>query len=247
MEFIFVGLIWFVAGFINGLSGMGAALVAVPLLSLLLDIQIIIPLACIMVTTVCGLLAWHFREFCEFKSVLPFIISSIPGSIVGAYLLKYIPTVYLQIAMSLFLISYVLWSLTYNKQKKEPRENYILALLCGFISGLTGASISFSGPPIAVYVIYAGWTAQKSLVTFGLGIFFISLITCIMHASTGLYTQALLPYVLVAIPAVSIGMFLSFPLIKYITQSNFKIILLVVIGISGIVSGIRAIFQLGIL
>jgi len=122
MELIFVGLIWLIAGFVNGLSGMGAALVAVPLLSLFIDMQIIIPLSCIMVTLVCALLAWHFREHCDLKSMRPLIYSSLPGAIIGAYILKYVPTVYLQIGMSLFLISYVAWSLSYRQVCATQKE-----------------------------------------------------------------------------------------------------------------------------
>lgn len=246
MEFIFVGIIWLVAGFINGLTGMGAAMVAVPLLSLFIDMQIVIPLACIMVPIVCALLAWRFRSHYEIKAILTLVFSSLPGSIVGTYILKYVPTIYLQIMMSIVLILYVIWMLTNKTKNTQPRENKTLALLCGFASGVTGASISFAGPPLAIYIIYAGWSTSKTLANISLGVMFISLITCITQAAAGLYTKELLPYVLVGIPTISLGLIASFPIIKYISQKTFKILLLVLIGVSGIVAGIQAISQIGI-
>ena len=246
MELIYFGLIWFLAGFINGISGMGLALVAVPLLSLFMDIQIVIPLACLLVPLASMMMTWSFRKHCNVKSCIPFIISSIPGAILGTLLLSYVPTLYLQIAMSLFLIFYVLWSLGYKKSNEEPQENKAIALICGFFSGLSGSSISFAGPPVVIYAIYARWNAKKVLATLGFTLFFISLIAVFTQAAAGLYTKELIPYILIAIPTAAVGILIALPVVKYISQENFRRLLLVIIGISGIIAGLKALDQLGI-
>lgn len=50
MESIYFACIWALAGFVNGISGMGAALMAVPFMTLFMDIQLIVP---------------HFAQFLE--------------------------------------------------------------------------------------------------------------------------------------------------------------------------------------
>lgn len=40
MIYVWIGTVWFGAGLIQGLTGFGSALVAVPLLSLFLDLQL---------------------------------------------------------------------------------------------------------------------------------------------------------------------------------------------------------------
>ena len=245
MELFFVGIIWLIAGFVNGLTSMGAAMVAVPLLSLFMDIQLVVPLACLMVPIVCTLLAWHFRKYCEVKAVLPLVLSSFPGSILGTYLLKYVAAAHLQIIMAVVLVSYILWVLSQRSQNTQPKDNKILAVLCGFASGVTGASISFVGPPLAVYVIYSGWSTKKTLASLSFGTAIITLITCVTQAAAGLYTRELMPYALVGIPSISLGVIASFPIIKYISQKVFKTLLLIIIGISGIIAGIQGISKLG--
>ena len=88
MEQICFAGIWILAGFINGISGMGAALVAVPFMTLFMDIQLIVPLSCILVTILSSVLAIKYRSEFHVKIILPALFCAVPGAVLGSYFLK---------------------------------------------------------------------------------------------------------------------------------------------------------------
>ena len=65
---------WFLAGFVNGLAGMGAAMVALPLVAALIDPAALVPSTCIVVTALTAYMAWaYWRDF-HFADILPLLI-----------------------------------------------------------------------------------------------------------------------------------------------------------------------------
>ncbi len=46
---------WFLAGLVNGISGMGAAMVALPFLTVFMTPQEFVPISCIVVTVILSL------------------------------------------------------------------------------------------------------------------------------------------------------------------------------------------------
>ncbi len=241
MESIYFACIWALAGFVNGISGMGAALMAVPFMTLFMDIQLIVPLSCLMVVVLSSTLAIKYRSEFHVKIILPALFCAIPGAFLGTQVLKILSSHVLESIMAVFLIVYVLWNFFHIYTPKEERNNAILGGACGFFSGFFGSTISFTGPPLAIYILYTGWKQEKALGALGSALIIITGTTCISHYFAGLYTKEFLHYLLIGIPAGILGMLISFPFIKYITQKTFRKILLLVIGFAGIMCLTRVI------
>ena len=89
-------------------------------------------------------------------------------------------------------------------------------------------------PPLAIYILYTGWKQQKALGALGSALIIITGTSCVSHYFAGFYTEEFLTYLYIGVPAGILGMLVSFPFIKYITQKNFRKILLVVIGFAGL-------------
>lgn len=245
-DYIFVAITWGVGGFINGLSGMGAAMFAVPILSLTLNMQTNIAVSCLMIPIMSILMSWNMRKQCKKQYVIPILLGALPGTAVGTYILKVVPTLYLQMTMSIVLLSYVIWCLTQKSATSEKNDNKALLCFAGFMSGITGSSLSFFAPPLAIYVIYVAWSPTKTLAALSISYFIMSMMTCFFQAIAGLYTQEVVTLSLICAPVVAIGVLLSFPVIKFITPKVFKVILLIIIGASGLMAGINALSTLGI-
>src|SRR6185437_10082051 len=85
-----------------------------------------------------------FKKSIRWEIVKWFVPAAIPAVWLGAWLLKFLTPIYLELAMGLFLISNVQVLLKKPKELhlvKRPR-NYVLVIigfLAGFLSGLTGA------------------------------------------------------------------------------------------------------------
>lgn len=235
-DFIYplVFLLWFVGGFVSGVSGIGGAMVAVPVAAMFLPIHDVIAICCITNVVMDGCIAlMHFR-YCRVSAVVPMLIGSVPGAFAGLYLLQTLSGSFLQGAVGVLLLYYVYWQHTFRVARPH-KESWPVGGTAGFGAGLLGTAISFDGPPVAAYGLYAGWEPRVFLGT--LGVFFVirSLLTCVLQAGAGFYTPDVIHCVMFTVPAVILGTLCSFPVVKRIKVDVFKKVLLAVIVGGGLV------------
>lgn len=230
---------WLVGGFVSGVSGIGGAMVAFPLLALFIPVHQLIPLTCVLNVVMDGCLAAMHCRHCRGSALWPMLAGSIPGSFAGLYILQICSGAVLQGAVGLLLIYYVYWQKTFRVQgvMRHPR---LLGASAGFGAGLLGTAISFDGPPIGAYGLYMGWEPRVFLGT--LGVFFVirGTFTVILQAWAGFYTPEVLGYALFGAPGVILGTLLAFPVARRIPQKAFQQVLLIIIGVAGLVCLVRA-------
>ena len=114
----------------------------------------------------------------------------------------------------------------------------------GFASGFANAAISFSGPPVAIYALYVGWDKDTTRGTLSLYFLGISICTCIVQAAAGLYTPVVVKAALWGMPGALVGLVVSLPVARFVRESVFQGILLVMIAFAGSVCIIRAVESL---
>ncbi len=129
-EIVFISLGWFVGGFINGVAGFGAAMVAMPLIAPFMGLSIAVPMCTLIVLTLNFQVSWTFREYIEWSYVKGIFIGAIPGVILSVFVLEYISETYLKIGMGAFITCYALWSLY-----EENSSNRIINSAWGYVSG----------------------------------------------------------------------------------------------------------------
>lgn len=141
---IIIFIVSFLAFSISAICGGGAGLMLIPILGRILPI-IQVP-AAISIGTFSSSASRLviFRENICWHIVKYFVPTALPAVWLGAYLLKYLNPLYLEIAMGLFLISNLsfLFKKPIEINKKEKPANFILTIIgfsAGFLSGLTGA------------------------------------------------------------------------------------------------------------
>lgn len=230
---LIVCLSWFVGGFVSGVSGIGGAMVALPVVAMFLPMHETIVLTCLLNVIMDSCIAvMHFRH-CRFSSLLPMLLGAVPGSVLGLYVLKVFSGEALQAGVGLVLLFFVYWQ--HHSRIQARGESRPLGCAAGFGAGLLGTSISFDGPPIAAYGLYAGWEPRVYLGT--LGVFFVvrGLVTCVLQAGAGFYTPEVVHYACYAAPAVMLGTLLSFPVVRHIRVEVFRRVLMVIIAAAAIV------------
>lgn len=231
---------WFLAGFVNGVSGMGAAMVAVPIIVTLIPAHDVVPVSCLVVTAVSGHMAWNFRKGCRFQSLRNMFIGSIPGSLVGLTILLCIPSSLLQLLTGSVMVLFVLWQCCKKQNTVRNPETFTKSVFAGFTSGILNTSISFGNPPIGAYALHLGWNQEETVGTMNIFSFGAFIIACIFHAFAGLYTKEVLILAAWGIPASMLGIVCSMPVARRINAMTFKRILLTVIACAGINCILRA-------
>ena len=101
------------AGFIQGLSGFGSVLVALPILVLFLDFDLAVPLASIWGMTINTILLLQLRAHLRLKNILPLTLAAIPGIPLGVYILVNANTRLLEMLLGVLLLIfslYFIWS-----------------------------------------------------------------------------------------------------------------------------------------
>ncbi|MFV0421072.1 sulfite exporter TauE/SafE family protein [Oleidesulfovibrio sp.] len=231
---------WMIAGFVSGVSGVGGAMVALPVVATFIPMHVVIPLSCILTLVMdISIALMHFRH-CRYSALRPMIAGCVPGAFAGLYILQIVSGAMLQGGVGLLLLFYVYWQCTYKVSTKSG-ESWSKGSLAGFGAGLLGTTISFDGPPVGAYGLYAGWSPRVFLGT--LGVFFVAraTMTCILQASAGMYTETVLSYAMYGIPATMIGTLLAFPVVRHINQQVFRRVLLFIITLAGMVCLVRSV------
>ena len=146
---LFVFFAWILGGFVSGVSGIGGAMVAFPLLALVIPVHQLIALTCIINVVMDGCLAgMHFRH-CRLSSLWPMLAGSVPGSFAGLYILQICSGAVLQGAVGLLLLYYVYWQMTYRAAQGPVSHPQMLGAAAGFGAGLLGTAIPSTARPSA--------------------------------------------------------------------------------------------------
>ena len=217
-------------------------MVAVPVAAAFIPMHDLIPLSCILNVAMDGCIAcMHFRH-CRVSALWPMLVGSLPGAVIGLFILQFVSGAVLQGAVGALLLYYVYWQHTFRVTGVHA-ESWARGGAAGFGAGLLGTAISFDGPPIGAYGLYMGWNPRVFLGT--LGVFFIirGTMTCVLQAAAGLYTPALFDYAVYGVPGTILGTLCAFPVVRHINVDTFRRVLLFVIVLAGLVCLGRSLLQ----
>jgi uncharacterized protein len=178
-EIVYLCLIVFTAGFVQGLTGFGSMMVALPLMALFIDIKSAIPLIVLLGIAINTMLLFQLAKHFERKKWMPLLLSSLPGIIIGIYILKTVETRILEILLGVVILTTA--TAMWISKGPEKELSKISAYATGFIAGLLGGSMGAPGPPVIIYTSLQPWTKQQikaTMVAFfaiggvGIGIFY---------------------------------------------------------------------------
>ncbi len=240
-DYIFL-VVWFIGGFIGGISGMGASMIAVPVLLAILEPDVLVPVSCIISAVICLYLSWVYHKTCITSVLKRLLIGSIPGSVIGVYVLVIIRAEYIEILAGLALLYFVYLQYMHDRaadvvQREEvPMKSYFV----GFCTGTLNSAISFGGPLVAAYALYLGWAQAQFMGTVSVFGFLISVMVCIFQAMAGLFTTEVLTLGATGSVACILGAACATPVVKYIPLKVFKRILLILLICSAVMCIERA-------
>ncbi len=198
-----ISAIFLLAGFVQGMTGFGSALVAMPLLSLCLDVKSAVPLCILNSVVITTFLALKLKKHLDRKKIFPLCIAAIPGMIVGITLLKKVRSEHLGMGLGVLLVIYACYNLLIKvrQRKLHPAWSY----LAGFSSGAIGAAFSAGGPPTIIYATLNDWDKDEIKATLSGFFLFNSYLIATAHAVSGLTTVSVLTAFICSAPFVLLG------------------------------------------
>lgn len=201
--FIYVGA-WFIAGVVNHIAGLGAAMVAMPMVVPFIPMSVAVPSSTLIVLSLNLQLGWNFRKYIQWLDLRYIFLGGIAGTIGGVYLIRSLPNETLKMLMAIFLICYAAYALFLEKDGPGG-INFRWGMLAGSLSTFFGSAFGFNGPPLAVYTAMSGWTADAAKGTLGACFILTGFAILSGQMVAGLQNMQTLAYFLAACPAALVG------------------------------------------
>lgn len=181
--YLIIGIVM-AAGFVQGLSGFGSAIIAIPLLSFFLDIKTCVPLVT-MLGIIIGLI--NTRELIQhnqYRRLKPLVVSALVGIPIGVIFIASMRESIVLFILSILLISYSLYTMRGLKIRLFSHRYF--AYISGFFSGWLGATLSISGPPIIFYTAAQDWPVKEKKSLLATYFLLVSILTAIGFYISGM-------------------------------------------------------------
>lgn len=228
--FLFSSLIFLLAGLIQGLTGFGGGLVAIPLLCMIMDVKLAVPLSILSGLVITTTMAYELRDFLDWRKILPLLIGSLPGVLVGTILLKQADPVVINRILGLLLISISGFNLMIKPKPVKP--SIIWGYIAGFFAGSINAAVGAGGPPAIIYTTLTDWKKDEIKATLT-GFFALNgYITAAVHGCNGMITRTTLGYFAATLLFVLLGTFAGSRISSRINRRTYlRIVYVLLVGL----------------
>jgi uncharacterized membrane protein YfcA len=230
----------FISTLIRSTFGFGDAVVAMPLLSMAVGLNVATPLVGLMgITTSATILIKHWRDV-HFKSVWLLIIPTLIGIPIGVLLLKGVYENVMKLILASVIIIFSLYKIFNPKLVTLENDKY--ACIFGLFAGILGGAYNTNGPPIVIYGTLRRWEPEKFRATLQGYFLPTGAMIAIGHCLGGFWTKTVLLNYFVALPIIFIAIFAGDKLNCKIPKGKFDkyvYLCLVVLGIILLIDTIK--------
>lgn len=225
-------LIVLLAGFTQGLTSFGFALVAVPILSGFIPISQVVPVVVVLCLGTNALILLQCWRSVELSKIWLLVLASLIGAPLGTQALLHIEASTLKLLVGILI---VLISLLMLSGKTFPVRSERRAMLpVGFMSGFLNGSISMSGPPVALFMSNQGADKavfRANITAYGI---ILNLVTLVSFWCSNLLTGSVLHFCAWLVPTMVAGVLLGSVAVSRISQPRFRRLTLLLILMSGL-------------
>jgi uncharacterized membrane protein YfcA len=187
----------FFATLIRSAFGFGEALIAVPLLALVMPVEVAVPLAVLLSVTVAGVIVVQDWHQIHVRSAAWLILFTLPGIPCGLLLLTTVSEAVIKAILGIIIIAFSLYCLR-NRTPFELKTDR-LAWLFGFGAGVLGGAYGMNGPPLVVYGALRRWSPQQFRATLQGYFLPASIVGMIGYWLAGLWVPAVNRYYLLSL------------------------------------------------
>jgi uncharacterized membrane protein YfcA len=180
--------------------------------------------------------AWNQRSGIQWKAMSPAMISRLPGTFIGAWVLSILPIQLLQIMVA-GMVFVAIFVTAFAKPFPASVKNLSIA---GFISGIAGTTTSIGGPPMALVMQHGNSHNTRA----NLSIYFAysCVVSLISYQAIGLMTKEMWLAGASFIPVGFLGYFVGVRARGWVDQ-RFRTLLLILCSISALIALYGAVFQ----
>ncbi|HSH99355.1 MAG TPA: sulfite exporter TauE/SafE family protein [Reyranella sp.] len=221
------------AGFVNGLSGTGYALVSLGFWLHAMSPVTAAPL--VAFCSVCGHLQSLPRiwQGVIWTRLWPFLAGGLIGVPLGTAMLAHVQVKPLKVGVGLLLILYCAWMAFVRRPPVVMGGGRVADATAGFGGGFLGGMASISGPIPVIWTQLRGWNmlAQRGVnQPFNMSVLAFSVVTA---GIAGFLDRTFFLWAAITLPVTLIGAHAGLRLFRRVNDTEFRRIILVLLGLSG--------------
>lgn len=205
----YVLLVVFLATVIRSTFGFGEALVAVPLLAMIIPLEIATPLAVLLSVTVAAVIVLQDWRRIHARSAIWLVLATLPGIPLGLWWLTAGQQRLTIGVLGAIVLAFAIFSLFKTSALKLKHDSRTWLLVCGFLAGVLGGAYGLNGPPLVVYGSLRRWSAQHFRATLQGYFLPASLIAMGGFWVTGLWTRPVTHYYLLSLAPALLAIFIG--------------------------------------
>ncbi len=222
-----------VAGFVNGLTGTGYALMALGFW-----LQAMSPATAAPLVALCSV-AGHLQALRSIWSgvrwprLWPFLLAGLLGVPVGTALLEHVRAQPLKLGVGVLLVFYAGWMGLVRRPPVVTGGGRAADAAAGFAGGVMGGMASLSGPVPTIWVQLRGWNKNEQRGVnqpFNMSVLATALLAA---AIAGLLDRSVWIWAAITVPVSLIGARLGLMLYGRVNDVAFRQVILVLLGLSG--------------
>ena len=237
---IVITAILFLATIIRSAFGFGEALIAVPLLALVVPIEVAVPVAVLASITVALIAVLQDWRKIHIQSAGLLVLPTFVGIPLGLVLLRTVAEPVIKIVLAAVIISFSVHALLGRKHRELKNDKF--AWLFGFGAGVLGGAYGMNGPPLVLYGSLRGWSPQHFRATLQAYFLPASLAGLWGYWLAGLWTSTVNHFYLLSLPFVILATLLGRAINRRMGVRQFLLYIhggLIVIGIILIIQAAR--------
>lgn len=212
--------VMFVAALTRSTFGFGEALVAMPLLALVLRVEIATALVAVNSIFNSLIILATGSETTDWRGGWRLTLASALGIPCGVYVLTHVPETAVKLLLAVVLACFAGYSLWHPRRWQLTSDAW--AYPFGFIAGILGGAYNTSGPPLVMFGSLRGWSPAQFRSTLQ-GVFLPNA-TCVlvMHYTAGLWSSEVYSFLVWTLPLVLITVPLGYWLNRRIHPEHFQ-------------------------
>jgi len=223
--------ILFLATIIRSAFGFGEALVAVPLMALVVPVEVAAPVAVLVSISVALVVVVQDWRHVQVRSAGWLLLFTLAGIPLGLLLLKEVAEPIVKAILGVLIAAFAIFSLLGSGEHELKNDRS--AWLFGFGAGVLGGAYGMNGPPLAIFGALRKWPPAHFRATLQGYFLPASLIGMFGYWLTGLWTPLVSRLFVVSLPAVLLGIWLGRKVNQRVNTRQFHFFVhvgLVIIG-----------------
>jgi uncharacterized membrane protein YfcA len=240
-DIVYFVLLALVAEILGTVGGFGSSMFFVPIASFFMDFHSVLGITALFHVSSNLVKIFFFREGFDKKLIVSIGIPAVLFVILGAFLGKYIETKILELLLAVFLVVVSLVLLIFQNITMKPTTFNAVSggVVSGLVAGLLGTGGAIRGITLAAFNLKTEVFIATSAII-DLGIDASRSVVYYMNGYVDKQTIYLVPILLVVSV---VGTFIGKKILSYMSDKQFKSIVLIMVLITGAITLVKAIMN----